>query len=193
MSKTATIDLARLFACDLEGTTLDRFYDDIVDELGTTSDWLTVASIVTGVAGQAVYDVPALGARPLAVLYDDRELFPETRRGLETLDPQWRDREGPPRAYLKDTTGDEVTLYPKPTTAGSTFVPLFGNPLGQDYPGENVVMIHTEARTDTPEWMRLWIALEILAREFAYDSDHRDPAFATSAKALANLVREVID
>ncbi len=53
-------------------------------------------------------------------------------------------------------------------------------------------MIATETRDGYPEWLNLPLALLVLAREFARESDHRDPAFSTACAQLGKVALAMV-
>lgn len=144
-------------------------------------------------AENSVYDVPDAALELLAVFYDDRQLSSMTRQAIESIQPDWRDRRGPPRAFVTETEGDRrFRLWPVPDTASTPESFVFGEPFGRDYPGYILVVLATEARRDVPAWLELPLALEVLGREFARESNHRDPVFAGACAELAVLLLEAV-
>ena len=189
MARADIIAFAQVLAAGLaDEVQLDRFLDDAIRELGHSTDHLSNLSLVTGVAAQSVYSAPAPAVRVLAVYYGQSELYAETYAGLASAAGQdWRATTGEPVSYTTiDTDDRSVRLFPVPVLPGESFVPLSGL-FGAAYPDYNVFFAHTEERTEVPEYLELYLALAILAREFARDSTHQDYAFAGAAKMLASI------
>lgn len=189
-------DVLQLIA-DLSGGQADavlaeRYYDDVVDDLGRRQ-WLTQASLLTTTANTGTYRLPADGIRLLGVFYGDELLDRVALRTLEAYDPHWRDAAGTPIAYtVEDETTNEFRLFPVPTVPSQDFIFLFGSPFGADFAERAVAVVHTERRDDLPLWLELPVAFDVLAREFARESDHRDPAFAEVARRLAATMYQMV-
>jgi len=174
-----------------DATARAAYYADVVFEHGLVRESAVNAAFVPVVAGTAEYTQPAAAIKPLAILYDATQLRPTARRALESYDPSWRSRRGTPRSY---TTQDEdvhiFRVVPVPDTSGDTIGA--STPFAGTFPDGNLTFIYTDNVTDVPAWDELWVALEVLAREFAHESDHYDQLFATTSKQLAALVRNLV-
>lgn len=193
MSQSDVLSLCQeLCTNQADATAIIKYYDEIVADLGR-GEWLIVAEILSTTADTFEYDPPSNIADLKAVLYDDRWLYKENLRALEAVNPHWRDERGTPRAYvLEDESNHKFRLYPKPDRNSKDFVPIFGSPLGLDFPEYSVVVLMTELRTDLPPWLEMPVAWEILAREFARESDHMDLSFAKIAKQISQKMLEMV-
>jgi hypothetical protein len=52
--------------------------------------------------------------------------------------------------------------------------------------------VFTATADDVPAIDELWIALDVLAREFSRESDHRDATFSKTCMQLAALFRTFV-
>lgn len=172
-------------------TLRSRYYTEVVFEHGLMRESAMDAAFVAVVVGTAEYTQPAAAIRTIAICHDATELRPTLRRGLEAYDPSWRSRRGTPRSYTaQDADDDAFRLVPVPASSGATIgtsTPFIGT-----FPDGNLTFVYTDNVTDVPLWDELWVALEVLSREFARESDHFDVTFAQTAQALAAVVRQLV-
>lgn len=177
-----------LSSSQADATAIDRFYDDVVRDLGQRP-WLTQATLISVTAGTAVYTPATSVIRILDVYYDNRVLRKATKQELESIDAQWRDLRGSPFAYVsEDETAKDFRIVPNPEVSSKDFIFLFGSPFGLDYPEYAVAIVHTETRIDLPAWLEMPVAFEILRREFIRESDHKDAEFAAACGQLSDLL-----
>jgi hypothetical protein len=175
-----------------DATAAERYYRDVVFDAGRI-ELATELTLVPATAGDADYALPSGAVRLLGVFFDDVALLPVSLRELEATNPQWRDEVGAPVAYV--TEGETVQtfrLYPAPDVNSKSFIPVFGEPTGRDFPLYNLAILHTEIRDDYPEWTDLVFAFGVLAREFARESNHRDPVFAAACHQVFTSLIEVL-
>lgn len=194
MSRSDVLALCQSLSTDqADATAIDKYYDEAVADLGR-AEWLVAASLVAVTAGTNQYTPPTATVDLLAVYYDDRLLAKENLRALEAINPQWRDERGTPRAYvIEDETSKQFRLYPTPTVSSKDFSFVFGAPLGVDFPEYAVCVTHTETRETLPKWLELPVAFEILQREFARESDHKDMKFSEACKMLAAALLKMVE
>lgn len=187
MSKASVLTFVQDFSTtQVDTVAIDRYYDDIVRDLGA-QDFLVQVSLVPVDTTTAIYTPPAPTIDLLQVFYDDRVLYKSALLEVEAIG-RWRDIIGTPVAYIvEDQTSKDFRLFPKPEVNSKPFVFLFGEPLGRDYPEYAAAVVHTETRVDLPEWLETPVAFEILAREFARESDHKDKPFSDACRALAKM------
>lgn len=198
MAKADVIALAEDFAGTRsdsatlsDATAIDRYYADIVRELGLTAESSVNASFVAAVAGTATYSLPTAAVRLLALIYDDADLRPTTRRALEAYEHDWRTRKGRPRSFVtQDEDVRTVRLVPVPDRNGETIGA--STPFAGAFPGNNLTFVYADNVTDVLPWDELWTALDITAREFARESDHFDAEVADTFQKLATIVRQMI-
>ena len=194
MGRAEVLALVQDLALDqADAPSIDRYYDDIIYDLGKRP-WLTEASLIATVAGTSVYTPADDLIRLLYVFYDNRHLYESSARELEsTFGPNWRDRRGTPVAYyVEDESSLDFRLVPEPEVNSKDFSFVFGSPMGLDFPEYAVAVIHTRTVEDLPVWLELPVAFEILFREFARQSDHQDPTFAVTCKQIADLLMMMV-
>jgi hypothetical protein len=193
MSRATTLTLTQDFAAGLaDVTSIDRYYDDVVFQLGA-QPWLTESTLVAVDEDTATYSLPDKAVRLLHLFYDDAHLMEESLDTLSWQHPDWRDQRGRPLGYTRlGETARTIRLWPTPDVSSKDFIFLMGAPFGRDFPEYAVVMLHTEVRDDLPAWLELPVALRVLAREFSQESDHRDTTFAEAATRLADTFMEML-
>lgn len=171
--------------------TRDAYYDEMVSEHGLVREGQMDASFVAATKGDATYAFPAAAVRVLAWIYDAVTLRPTNRRALEAYDSDWRNREGSPRSYTTQSEDARIVrVVPVPAVTGDTIG--VATPFSGTFPNGNFTAIYTDGSDDHPVWDELWMALDVLSREFARDSDHYDAEFATAASQLASVVRILV-
>lgn len=178
-------DLARGLA---DPATREGFYRDVLFDLAR-QPILVEATLLPSVEGATSYAWPPSAVRLLAVFFDDAQLALAGLAELKWYGEAWRDISGQPAAYV--TEGEPtrtLRLFPAPDRPSKAFSFVFGAPLGRDFPASAVAVLTTVFREDAPAWLDLPIALEVCAREFDRESDHRDAAMAASCRRLANAV-----
>lgn len=174
-----------------DSTAIDRYYADIVRELGLTAESAVNAEFVAVTAADPTYALPTAAVRLLALIYDDEDLRPTARRGLDAYDPEWRTRKGRPLSHtMQDEDVRMVRLVPVPDRSGETIGA--STPFVDTFPGNNLTFIYTENVTDVLPWDELWVALDVASREFARESDHFDPVTADAWGKLASVVRQML-
>jgi hypothetical protein len=186
MSKATTLTLVSDLAVAVsDATAAGSYYDDIVEEFGFSMEPETDAVFVAAVQGTASYALPTSAIRGLAFLYDDTQLYFAEQTELEAADDEWRSRQGTPAVVnFVDLAGRTFGLTPVPDRAGATvgvLTPFTGHPV------DNVTVIYTNRVSDLHSWEELAMALAILAREMARDSEHKDTRSAGAWKSLADL------
>jgi hypothetical protein len=193
MSRVDTLALCQdLCTNQADATSITKFYDEIVSDLGH-GNWLIVAELISTTAGTFEYNPPDTIVDFKGAFYDDRWLYRENLRALEALNPHWRDERGTPRAYvIEDESNHKFKLYPTPDRDSKDFIFMFGSPLGLDFPTYAVLVLMTELREDLPKWLEMPVAFEILAREFARESDHTDQQFAEACRAISGLLLKMV-
>jgi len=193
MSQSDVLSLVQeLCTNQADATAIIKYYDEVVADLGR-GEWLIVPELLPVTAGTFEYDPPSTIADLKGVFYDDRWLYKEELRTLEAHNPHWRDESGTPRVYvIEDESNHKFRLYPKPDHDSKDFIFMFGSPLGLDFPVYAVVVLMTELRIDLPAWLEMPVAWEILAREFARESDHMDLTFAKIARQLSQKMLKMV-
>lgn len=193
MPQTDVLTLvSSLAVAQSNATTVDNYYDRIVQEHALSRGTLTNAAFVAVVAGTFDYSFPTAALRGLTFIYDDIQLYREDKRGAEQIDDLWRVRRGEPRSVLfEDQQGRSFSLVPVPSRSGATIGA--STPFTGAFPIDNATVIYADEAVDVHAWEELAQACEILAREFGRDSDHTDAQSETAWRQLADFLFSVID
>lgn len=173
-----------------DATQVSNYYDDVVFEMAQgvfPGPSLTDAAFVAVVDGQANYSFPTDAVRVLLLHYDTTDLPKEAQKGAELFNKDWRSDRGRPAAFVvADEDRRTVSLIPIPDVDGQAIGVL--TPFSATFPAENLTFIFTEERDDVHLDEELPLALEILGREFARDSNHHDAQASDFAKQLSGLL-----
>jgi hypothetical protein len=197
---TITTLVNQLALVTIDNTVQQSFQDDVIFELargmypGVRAQ--TTAAFIAATAGTAQYTLPtaspAFQRVPLVICYDDRQLAQVSRTEAWEYEEEWRRN---PSAhvvgYLQDPEDRTVfSLVPPPRTDGAAIGTNTPTNV-TTWPAGNITVIAASADTTFPSAVYadliLPIALEVLAREFARDSDHQDEVFAATCHTLASL------
>ena len=175
MSKTDVQTLVNLISNGQYDTTLfDGFYQDVMNDLGL-ANWHTTTATISVAAGSDSIALPSTLLNLLMLIYDGDVMSDLSLRELESLDYGWRNAKGRPIAYTRQSeTAKSVEIYPTPTLT------------------LNATSIHSEYRTDCLPYLDIPIALKILQREYARESDHNDLELAGYAGAMADTLLELM-
>lgn len=193
MAKADVLQLVADFSNSrADQTQAGDYYDQIIDEMGRGNvESLVNASLQAVTAGDGSYTFPTATIMPLAIIYDDKQLMRLGEMEVEAADALWRETQGTPIGYVvEDEDTRTIQLYPTPINSGDTIGA--STPFVLPHPQGNLTYIFTERRATAHAWEELWLALEILAREFARDSDHQDIHFSKTCRGLALILRAMI-
>lgn len=176
----------------LEDTTrIAQEFREVTGQLARDGRWIE-ASILVLTQDTALYTLPANALAPLCAFYGDRQLNEEQERDLDLLG-NWRDHRGEPLAYVMSYLADRTfELYPKPDVTSNAYIPIFGEPLGRDYPNYSLVLFTTFQRTVFQPWLAMLAALEISALEFRREGRQRDTQYSDACSAVADLIEEYL-
>lgn len=183
VSRASVLGLVGEYAFDLDDAAIvDDFYDDAMWD-ATRWGVATQVSLVTTTRATATYELGP--GRIYGLFYDDVMLSSMTLQGMEAVNRDWRLAIGQPRAYItQDEDVNTVRLYKQPDENAKDFIFLFGSPLGHDFPNRALGVVMSERRDNLPAWLDVPLALGILGREYARESNHRDAAFAAACRDL---------
>lgn len=193
MSKSTVLALAAVLG-NTQGDTneLDKSYDRITTVLAK-SPWNVEAALVPTAKGTVKYTLDEDVGNILFVFYDDQTLALESIAGAKMFNHNWRDVVGEPFLYIREQEDSkDIRLFPQPDKSASDFVFLLGESFGVDYPENAIVTIHTIRKQDWADQFDLPLTLEILADEFARETEHQDISFATACKSFAALIFGVL-
>lgn len=180
MSKADIIQLvADISLAQADTIMAERYFDDIVNGLGER-EVIVGAHLIPVIADTAVYELPDDTIDLLGVFYGDMFLNEAPIQEVESFAGlSWRSRRGTPIAYVvEQESSRDFRLFPTPDQPSSDIDFAFGSPFGHDYPEGVIAALCSEKRDELPEWLELPIAFEILAREYARESDHQNKAFS---------------
>lgn len=173
MAKADVLDLVEDFGVNgVNEDEIDVFYDEIIRELGAF-EVLVGTELVSVLSGQAEYMVSGENVKVFEIHHSTRgRLDMVSEQGLRAaLGASWMSRTGTPIAATMDQQGGEsFRLVPVPN---------------QD---ATLTMLVSERKDDVPKWLELIIALQILHREYARESDHQDIQLAQAALALSSIL-----
>lgn len=172
----------------LEDTTrVAQEFQEVIDQLGREGRWVE-ATLLPLTRNTALYALPADALVPVCAFYGDRQLNEEKAMDLDLLG-SWRAHIGEPVAYVRDYLADRtLELYPKPDVTSKAFIPIFGEPLGRDYPDYSCVIFTTFRRTVFQPWLAMLAALYISALEFRREGRQRDTQYSDACSAVAQLM-----
>lgn len=193
MGKAEVMALVSLLSRDRQdNNAVEQYYEHVVVGLARKGI-LVEATLVAASTDVAVYEWPEGAIDVLGVWYDNKELSYSKLGDLEAYRPVWRSLKGKPSSYtLQDEATRSLRIIPSPEVPSAIFSFDWGQPFGHDYPGYSIVVVHTVVRDDVADYFTLAIALDVLAREFARDSEHRDLTFSKIAEELAVAVYEMV-
>lgn len=194
MAKADVLSLVQLIGADqADAGQIDRYYSDVVYALAQKR-LVTNVSLIPTTFNTAIYSFPASAVELISVFYDDYEVRKASIAECSSYyGSNWRDVKGSPVAYVTENEADRTfRLVPQPQANSKDFIFSHGRPLGLDYPDYAAAVLHTEFRQDLPVWLELPVALDVAAREFSRDSDHRDLEFANITKQIAEFLYAMV-
>jgi len=184
-----------LTAIPADADTLPRFIDDVFNEVAFSANPpFLKAALKTLTAGTATYSFETDMLRLIAAFYDDELLSEVDTTDLNAYSTTWAADSGTPTAITQDEiTARDYTLYPNPSVSSSAIIPTHGEPYGEDFADNSLVLIYAENRTSSIlDIFSIPFALEALAREFSYPSSHADPDFAAVCSNLSSFLGALI-
>lgn len=175
---STTIKALAQSLCLSQGDTsqVARYYTDVVDELGkSTNPPIAASAALSIVSGIISYSFPAAAIRLIAIFSNARSLSPCTLAELEAYSATWRADTGDALSWALEPVDDldarEFMLYPEPDA----------NKTGKTIYSSN-------RTTDIIEWIGVAIAFRVLAKEFAYPSNHEDRVFADACLTMSDIL-----
>jgi hypothetical protein len=192
MSKASIISLVNDLSLGLADPNLiDDYFYDIIHDLGDREVLLdaTLTPVDPTSTTHPVYPIPETAVKLFGVFYGERYLARATLLEVEAFAGiNWRDIRGEPFAFVVESENERYfRLFPNPQEPTDALVFPTGVPFGLDYPRNAMAVVASMIRDDIPEWLELPITMEIMGREFARESDHKDNEFAQICKAAAQL------
>lgn len=175
--------------------TLDVYTNDVFDELGRLpSPQIVEAFIKALTSGTSTYSFEDDMLSIIYAIMDDELLSPCNEAALDAYSSTWQSDTGTPTQFTQDAiTAREYRLYPNPNFTSDPLIPIYGEPFGQDYPDNTLVLIYGDNReADISPIYALPIAFDALSREFAYPSNHADQSFAYISQLIAQLLYTIL-
>jgi len=153
------------------------YYDEIMQGLAMRFEPPLVETTTFAISsGTASYSWPSDACSILAIFSESKQLFPVSFIELESYDGAWRQTTGEVQVfYSGEDPQRSFRLHPIPSTASTGTVIMGVAPVG----GQGV--------TSIPDYMGLYLACEILRREFAKPSVHQDKQFSKAAGDVAQI------
>ena len=165
------------------------FYTDAINELADRQ-FLSTTSLAEFTEGGTEFALPSASRTLLGVVYTNAQIDEMTLRQLEHVDYRWRERNGKPRGFTRETeTAKTIGLFPTPDVGASPYVS--GPPLGTGYPAYNGVIFYSGFRDPVPQHLELIIVAWILNREYSRESDHQDKPTADFWGNMKDILYEV--
>lgn len=178
MTRNDLLLLCNDFSLDLENSsTIEVFLQEVLVALSRRKDPLFLKALLSTLAsGTSTYAYPAPDIINVFNLFTGNlQLTTTTEDSLEAHSATWRTESTAVRAFTEDFLSRQFTLYPTPDYTSGAFIPVNGEPLGEDYPTGWLVGIYSYIpETDIPEFYGILIIMLTLAKEFNYPSQHQD-------------------
>jgi len=173
-----------------DADTFDTYINDIFRVLAMRSvpPFLT-AFIKALTSGTATYDFETDMLRVVYAIMYDELLSPSSEQALDAYNDEWQSDTGTPVAITQDEiTARTYLLYPEPDFTSDPLIPTHGEPFGEDFPDDSLVLLYADDReSNIPTIFALPVAFDALSREFSYPSDHTDEDFAKLCQNVAQL------
>jgi len=167
------VDLANTLAGTTGSTaSMNIYYDEVMGGLATRfNPPIVETTTFTIAAGSGSYAWPSTACSVIAIFSEQRQLLPTNAIELESYDGAWRQTTGTEQVYYDgEDPQRSFRLYPVPAT-GATGTLIMG----------------VASSANVPDYFGLYVALEILEKEFAKPSDHQDKEFSKAAGDVAKL------
>lgn len=170
--------------------TCERYFDELLDQLGRHSSILTKVETAPVVKNTAEYDLPSDCVVETAILFDSRQLSKTDVQQLEAYDINWKQKVGKPICYTKDElTARRIRLYPIPDVSTGPYDYTYGEPLGLSFPPYSLTYIfNSRTNTNIPNNLVLALTFQILCWEFARPSKQQSLAFSKICSQLAVIL-----
>jgi len=169
------VDLANTIGGTTGSTvSMNIYYDEVMQGLGTRFNPPLVETTTFAISsGTASYAWPSTACSILAIFSESRQILPVSRLELDSYDDGWRassSTDGVHCHYSGEDTQRSFRLYPIPSTAST-----------------GTLIMSVASSADVPDYFGIYVACEILKREFAKPSVHQDKQFAKAAGDVAGL------
>lgn len=194
MSRSNVLEISQILATDQASAPgLLHSYSDLVQDLARQTT-LLVEFTLEPLTTSATYNWPSRAGKILAWYWNGRELPVLTSDMAVTIyGPNWATHRDDPEAIIMDRDSERTYRpYPRSERVSLDSIPVYGEPLGRDFPLDSLVILHTYSEIDFPDFLDLPLALLTLAREMSMDSPHSDKSFAEALVTLgARLLKGI--
>ena len=192
MTRDEILTLTKSLALQLSETdTIDNFINDVFYELGLRLHPPFVQAEIKAItSGTSEYTFESNMLKVVYLIMFDELLSQSAEIDLEAYSKTWRTDTGDPLAYTQDIiTARSYRLYPNPDFTSDPLIPINGQPWGEDFPDDSLVLIYSDNReSNILEFYALPISFDTLFREFSYPSDHEDQEFSAICQSLSKLL-----
>jgi len=197
MTRAELITLAGSLAKDLDNAdTIDVFINEVFrDNAFKPEPLMAEAAIKALTATTAEYSYESDMLRIIYAIMEDILLSPVSEQSLDAYSTTWNTDTSKPNMITEDDVdARKYLLYPIPDTTSSALIPAHGEPYGEDFPDDSLVLIYSDDReTDISPIYSLPFAFDSLYREFIYPSDHTDESFANTCFLLSRLLYQLTE
>ena len=154
----------------IESGTVSGHYLDAV--LKRSPEIITKTAITVDAQGGEQQPWPDKAVDLVVVFFDGEELSRIDIASAESLmGEEWRSVKGDPSFYVVEgETEKSLRLVPAPRRAAT------------------LTLLHTEARTNYPDWADLALAADVLALEYRVESKRRDPDLSAAWSRVGDLL-----
>jgi len=192
MTRDEIITIAGLLAKDLDNAdTLDVFMNEVFrDNARKFSPPMVEAKIKSLTSGIAEYAFESDMLRILYLIMEDSLNSPVDEPSLDAYSTTWNTDTGTPTMFTQDDVdARNYLLYPIPDTTSDPLIPIHGEPFGEDWPANSLLLIYADDReSGISSIYSLPFAFDSLSREFIYPSDHTNEDFSV----LCGLISQIL-
>lgn len=196
MVRSDIITIINTLAKDLnDPDTTDTFLDEVFfDSARRVTPPSVEATIKSVTSGTSEYSFESDMLRILYAIMDDTLLSPTEEMMLDAYSSTWQSDTGTPVAFTQDDIeARNYILYPEPDFTSDALIPVHGEPFGEDWPDNSLLLIYADDKEDNISSIyALPYAFDTIAREFLYPSDHADLKFASLSYAFSQLLYKLV-
>lgn len=189
-SKANILTLVGTLALSLQDSTSSTNFFDVVVERWAEMEMpaFFAQALVELSDGTATYSFAAACLALFHAIMEDASITEAHDEDLDSYSTTWRTDEGTPFAFTQDFLARQYTLYPTPNFNSTALAGGATQPLGEDYPEDNLWLIYCERRESAiQDYYAIPLALSIMALEFSHSSDHQDLELSLACSQLAAL------
>lgn len=196
MTRDEILSIASSLSAGLaDSSTLTSYLDESFKDFSLSPTPHFIKAIIKSItASVASYSFESDMLRIHLAYHNDRQLSVISEDFLDSYSSSWETSTGTPTHITQDpVSARNYTLYPIPTSTSSSLIPIHGEPFGEDYPSNSLILFYSDDRTnDIPSIYSLPIALASLSKEFLHPSSHtsfeQSAIFASISSFLFSLL-----